>query len=52
MVVNKNLFVVKEQKSFAPTTLSDTKISFGVDMVMGYCHYPRIRRYKATQTLT
>ena len=45
MVDNTNLYAVQKQKKFAPTTVLEMKTFVGIHIVMGNCHYPRIRCY-------
>lgn len=45
MVDNTNLYAVQQHSKFLPTNLGEIKTFVGIHIVMGNCHYPRIRNY-------
>ncbi|KAJ8950055.1 hypothetical protein NQ314_008061 [Rhamnusium bicolor] len=42
---NTNLYAVQRNSRFVPTTLQEMTTFVGIHIVMGNCHYPRIKCY-------
>lgn len=45
IIENTNLFALQQQTKFAPTNIDEIKTFVGIHIVMGNCHFPRIRCY-------